>query len=166
MGVLLEVVFSVLDVIVPEDLGVSVVLILFVVEKVDSFQQSLLMVLQLPHPCTNTGCSRIEGSAKKSFHDCIGTALCPRVLRNSSVSTDPPLSSPTQQTKDAPPKCRPSQHEAPWQGIHPCTQHIPPSPRNPDKTPQCHRSKHRTRCPPVLPIRSCSSPPPLPPTFH
>jgi len=53
MPVLLEVVFSVLDVVAPEDLGVSVVLILFVVEKVDSFQQPLLMVLQLSHPRTN-----------------------------------------------------------------------------------------------------------------
>ena len=53
MPVLLEVVFSVLDVVAPEDLGVSVVLILFVVEKVDSFQQPLLMVLQLSHPRKN-----------------------------------------------------------------------------------------------------------------
>jgi len=45
MGFVLKVVFSVLDVIAPEDLGVSVVLVLFVVEKVNSFQQSLLMVL-------------------------------------------------------------------------------------------------------------------------
>jgi len=166
MGVLLEVVFSVLDVIAPEDLGVSVVLILFVVEKVDSFQQSLLMVLQLSHPCTNTGCSRIEGSAKKKVFTIASGQPSVPVLRNSGVSTDLLSPSSTQQTKDAPPKCRPSQHEAPWQGIHPCTQHIPPSRRNPDKTPQCHRSKHRTRCPPVLPIRSCSSPPPLPLTFH
>jgi hypothetical protein len=41
----LEVVFSILNVIATDDLEVSVVLILFVVEEVDAFEKSLFMVL-------------------------------------------------------------------------------------------------------------------------
>jgi hypothetical protein len=41
----LEVVFSILNVIATDDLEVSVVLILFVVEEVDAFEKALFMVL-------------------------------------------------------------------------------------------------------------------------
>ena len=41
----LEVVFSILDVVATDDLEISVVLILFVVEEVDTFEKPLFMVL-------------------------------------------------------------------------------------------------------------------------
>jgi hypothetical protein len=47
--VLLEIIFSILNVVATDDLKISMVLILFVVQKVDLFQQSLFMMLQLSH---------------------------------------------------------------------------------------------------------------------
>jgi hypothetical protein len=46
---ILEVVFAVLDVVATDDLQISVVLVLFVVKKVDVFEKTLFMVFKLSH---------------------------------------------------------------------------------------------------------------------
>ena len=47
--VLLEILFSILNVVATDDLKISMVLILFVVQKVYLFQESPFMMFQLSH---------------------------------------------------------------------------------------------------------------------